>query len=42
MTLVVAFNVYKMIGLIIKHRWFQSTLRTIGEKQPQRDIYRIA
>lgn len=42
MTLVIVFNVYKVIGLIIKHRQFQATLRTIGERQPQRDIFRIA
>lgn len=42
MALVIAINVYKVIRLLIKHWQFQATLRAIGEKQPQQNIFRIA
>jgi Zn-dependent protease with chaperone function len=39
---VMLFNVYKGINLLIKHRHFQTTLRLIGQPDPQRGIFRIA
>lgn len=42
MALVIAFNIYKVIVLLIKHLRFQATLRAIGEKQPQSNLFRIA
>ena len=41
-TLVIIFNVYKVINLLIKHWRFQTTLRAISEKEPQLDAFRIA
>ena len=42
MTLVIIFNAYKVINLLIKHWRFQTTLRAISEQEPQRDVFRIA
>ena len=42
MTLVIIFNVYKVINLLIKHWRFQTTLRAISEQESQLDVFRIA
>jgi Zn-dependent protease with chaperone function len=39
---VMLFNAYKGVNLLIKHWHFQTTLRLIGQPDPQRGVFRIA
>lgn len=41
MALVIIFNAYKGIKLMLKHRHFQNTLRTVSEQQ-ENNVFRIA